>query len=291
MTDEDAQRSARTRAKIMDGLARAERALFTRPPPKFARAQIKFLLTRAKGSTRAVAERLGVSRRTVERYRSGAIAKPQKRLQAALVEETEAERQPQVKAQARQRAATIGGLLISCRAYFGFGPEGTSDAGRVRGHQHRHLALPRRPDLEGEGERYDERRSARPGCGGHRGRLFPPGGRRACGPACGIQGRGVAGRTSPPTATRPRRRACCGRKPVTPTWSALPVSSPVSVPGRPGGARAKPAGEAPGDRDAPPPSWAPRCPTHSCATTSTTRRRPRHLLRHGPSADHNRRVR
>ncbi|MFG2525918.1 helix-turn-helix domain-containing protein [Streptomyces sp. NPDC048527] len=34
---------------------------------------MKFLLTCAKGSTRAVAERLGVSRRTVERYyRSGA---------------------------------------------------------------------------------------------------------------------------------------------------------------------------------------------------------------------------
>ncbi|MGC2998659.1 telomere-protecting terminal protein Tpg [Streptomyces sp. G35A] len=132
MTDEDAQRAARTRAKVMDGLARAERALFTRPPPKSARAQIKFLLTRAKGSTQAVAERLGVSRRTVERYRSGAITKPQKRLQAALVEETEAEWQPQVKAQARQRAATTGGLVISCRAYFGFGPEGTSDAGRVR---------------------------------------------------------------------------------------------------------------------------------------------------------------
>ncbi|MGW6880251.1 helix-turn-helix domain-containing protein [Streptomyces goshikiensis] len=32
---------------------------------------MKFLLTRAKGSTKALAERLGVSRRTVERYRAG----------------------------------------------------------------------------------------------------------------------------------------------------------------------------------------------------------------------------
>ncbi|MFJ2272255.1 hypothetical protein ACIP4W_40030 [Streptomyces sp. NPDC088846] len=31
-----------------------------------------------------------------------------------------------------QRAASSGGLVISCRAYFGLGPEGTSDAGRVR---------------------------------------------------------------------------------------------------------------------------------------------------------------
>ncbi|MGV4988465.1 hypothetical protein ACWC0C_43445 [Streptomyces sp. NPDC001709] len=31
---------------------------------------MKFLLTRAKGSTQALADRLGVSRRTVERYRA-----------------------------------------------------------------------------------------------------------------------------------------------------------------------------------------------------------------------------
>lgn len=48
------------------------------------------------------------------------------------MEETEAQWQPQVRAQARQRTATSGGLVISCRAYFGFGPEGSSDAGRMR---------------------------------------------------------------------------------------------------------------------------------------------------------------
>jgi DNA-binding transcriptional regulator YdaS (Cro superfamily) len=93
---------------------------------------MKFLRMREKCSTKTLAERLGVSRKTVERYLSGASKKPQKRLQAALVKETEAEWQPQVRAHARQRAATSGGLVISCRAYFGFGPEGTSDAGRVR---------------------------------------------------------------------------------------------------------------------------------------------------------------
>ncbi|MFD9044592.1 telomere-protecting terminal protein Tpg [Streptomyces bottropensis] len=124
--------SATLRRKLFEGLGRAERALFTRPAPKSPRAQMKFLLTRAKGSTAAVAERLGVSRRTVERYRSGAVKRPQKRLQAALVEEAESQWQPQVKAQARQRAAASGGLVISCRAYFGFGPEGSSDAGRMR---------------------------------------------------------------------------------------------------------------------------------------------------------------
>ncbi|WP_240812909.1 hypothetical protein [Streptomyces sp. DASNCL29] len=50
----------------------------------------------------------------------------------ALAQETEEEWQPQVRAQARQHAGTSGGLVISCRAYFGFGPYGTSDAGRMR---------------------------------------------------------------------------------------------------------------------------------------------------------------
>lgn len=92
---------------------------------------MKFLRKR-EGSTKSLAERLGVSRKTVQRYLSGASTKPNERLQAALVQETESEWQPQVRAQARQRAASSGGLVISCRAYFGLGPEGTSDAGRVR---------------------------------------------------------------------------------------------------------------------------------------------------------------
>ncbi|MEV2255963.1 helix-turn-helix domain-containing protein [Streptomyces sp. NPDC050147] len=131
MTADDVKRAAKTRAKILDGFARAERALFTRPAPKSARAQMKFLRKREKGSTKSLAARLGVSRKTVQRYLSGASTKPNKRLQEA-VQETESEWQPQVRAQARQRATSSGGLVISCRAYFGFGPEGTSDAGRVR---------------------------------------------------------------------------------------------------------------------------------------------------------------
>ncbi|MGM0361673.1 telomere-protecting terminal protein Tpg [Streptomyces griseoaurantiacus] len=132
MTTDDVLRAARTRAKILEGLAGAERALFTRPAPKSARAQMKFLRTRERGSTKRLAERLGVSRKTVQRYLSGASTKPNKRLQEALGQETESEWQPQVRAQARQRATSSRGLVISCRAYFGFGPEGTSDAGRVR---------------------------------------------------------------------------------------------------------------------------------------------------------------
>ncbi|WP_331734300.1 telomere-protecting terminal protein Tpg [Streptomyces sp. NBC_00887] len=120
-----------TRSKILDGLARAERALSTRAAPKSARVQMEFLRTREKGSTKTLAERLGVCRKTVHLdYLSGTSTKPNKRLQEVLVQENESEWQRQVRAQTRQRAASSGALVVSCRAYFGFGPEDTSDAGR-----------------------------------------------------------------------------------------------------------------------------------------------------------------
>ncbi|MFE9637207.1 telomere-protecting terminal protein Tpg [Streptomyces sp. NPDC006463] len=93
---------------------------------------MKFLLTRAKGSTKALAERLGVSRRTVERYRAGSLTTPQRRLQAALVEETESEWQPQVRAQVREQAATSSGMMVDVTAFFGFVGKGSSDDGRER---------------------------------------------------------------------------------------------------------------------------------------------------------------
>ncbi|NJP53500.1 terminal protein [Streptomyces sp. SBST2-5] len=128
----DSQQPTPRRGKVLDALVRAERKVFTRPAPKSAKAQVKFLLTRAKGSTKALAERLGVSRRTVERYRAGKLTTPQKRLQAALVEETESEWQPQVRAQARERASTSSGMMVEVTAYFGFTCTGSSDDGRIR---------------------------------------------------------------------------------------------------------------------------------------------------------------
>jgi transcriptional regulator with XRE-family HTH domain len=132
MSDNEQQQPDPRRGKVLEALAQAERGVFTRPVPKSARAQVKFLLTRAKGSTKALAERLGVSRRTVERYRAGKLTKPQKRLQAALVEETESEWQPQVRAQARQQAAASSGMMVEVTAYFGFTCTGSSDDGRER---------------------------------------------------------------------------------------------------------------------------------------------------------------
>ncbi|MET9734468.1 HTH domain-containing protein [Streptomyces sp. NPDC006458] len=131
MSDHEQQPAPR-RGKVLEALARAERKVFTRPAPKSAKAQVKFLLTRAKGSTQALAERLGVSRRTVERYRAGKLTTAQKCPQAALVEETESEWKPQVRAQARQQASTFSGMMVEVTAYSGFACTGSSDDGRER---------------------------------------------------------------------------------------------------------------------------------------------------------------
>jgi hypothetical protein len=56
---------------IHDALDRADRETFTREPPKTPLARIRLLLKAEKGSTRAVAARLGVTQRTVERYLAG----------------------------------------------------------------------------------------------------------------------------------------------------------------------------------------------------------------------------
>ncbi|MGV9761465.1 hypothetical protein ACWDUC_37475 [Streptomyces tricolor] len=91
MTIDYSQQPAPRRGKIRQALAQAERKVFTRPAPKSAKAQMEFLYTRTKRSTKALAERLAVSTRTVQRYRAGQLTTPQKCLRAALVEETESE--------------------------------------------------------------------------------------------------------------------------------------------------------------------------------------------------------
>jgi transcriptional regulator with XRE-family HTH domain len=106
--------------------------VFTRPALKSATAQVKFLITRTKESAKDLAARLGVSRRTVERYRAGKLTRPHQRLRAVLVEETESHWQPQVRAQAREQASTSSGMMVRVVAYFGFTASGSSDDGRER---------------------------------------------------------------------------------------------------------------------------------------------------------------
>ncbi|MFF7977485.1 telomere-protecting terminal protein Tpg [Streptomyces sp. NPDC007905] len=132
MSDHEQQQSAPSRGKVLEALTRAERKVFTRPAPKSANTQVKFLLTRLKESARSLAERVGTSTRTIERYRAGKLKKPQKRLQAALMEATESEWQPQVRARAREQASTSSGMMVEVTAYFGFTCSGSSDDGRIR---------------------------------------------------------------------------------------------------------------------------------------------------------------
>ncbi|MFF5721274.1 telomere-protecting terminal protein Tpg [Streptomyces buecherae] len=122
-----------------NGLDAAVQKAFTRPAPKSAGAQMRYLVKQLKG-TRAVAQMLRVSQRTVERYVKGQIKKPRPDLAARLEVEVKKRWQPQIRAQARQKAATIGGIVIDTRARIGYtAPIGTTDEDRLR---HLTVALP-----------------------------------------------------------------------------------------------------------------------------------------------------
>ncbi|MDO0930155.1 XRE family transcriptional regulator [Streptomyces sp. TG1A-8] len=119
-------------ASVSDGLNRAVQQAFTRPIPKSAGAQMRYLVKQLKG-TRAVADALGVSQRTVERYAKDQIRRPRADLAARLADAVRARWQPRIREQARRQAATSTGLVVDTRARFGFtAAPGTSDDARVR---------------------------------------------------------------------------------------------------------------------------------------------------------------
>jgi predicted transcriptional regulator len=118
---------------IDDALDRAGWETVTRQPPKTPLAQIRLLMRAEKGSTRAVAQRLGVTQRTVERYLAGQRKHPRPALRDALAREVRKVWQPRVRAQARKKAATTTGITIETRARFGYtAPVGTTDDPRMR---------------------------------------------------------------------------------------------------------------------------------------------------------------
>lgn len=124
---------------IGDTLDEAAAEHFTRPLPRSAEAQMRFLVRQLKG-TRAVAELLGISQRTVERYVKGQLRRPRRELAERLLAETRRRWQPRVRERARRRAAATGGIFVSTRARFGFtAAPGTTDDPRVR---HINQALP-----------------------------------------------------------------------------------------------------------------------------------------------------
>ncbi|WP_330172117.1 XRE family transcriptional regulator [Streptomyces sp. NBC_01498] len=124
---------------IGDGLDAAVRKAFTRPVPKSAGARMRYLVKQL-GSTRAVAQMLRVSQRTVERYVKDQIRKPRPDLAARLEHEVKKRWQPQIRARARKRAASTDGIVIDTRARLGYtAPIGSTDQNRIR---HLTVALP-----------------------------------------------------------------------------------------------------------------------------------------------------
>ncbi|MYS39141.1 telomere-protecting terminal protein [Streptomyces sp. KhCrAH-43] len=122
-----------------DGLDAAVQKAFTRPAPKSAGAQMRYLVKQL-GGTKAVAQMLRVSQRTVERYVKDQIKKPRPELAARLEHEVKKRWQPQIRARARQKAATTGGIVIDTRARMGYAaPIGSTDESRLR---HLTVALP-----------------------------------------------------------------------------------------------------------------------------------------------------
>ncbi|MGW2922838.1 telomere-protecting terminal protein Tpg [Streptomyces angustmyceticus] len=115
-----------------DSLEKAAAANTTRPIPKSAGAQMRFLVKQHKG-TKAVAQLLGISQRTVERYVKDQIKRPRKDLAARIEREVRRRWQPKVREKAQRRAAQTGGITIETRARFGFtAAPGTTDDGRIR---------------------------------------------------------------------------------------------------------------------------------------------------------------
>ncbi|ELS50344.1 telomere-protecting terminal protein Tpg [Streptomyces viridochromogenes] len=122
-----------------DGLDQALQKAFTRPIPKSAPAQMRYLVKQLKG-TKPVAQMLRISQRTVERYVKDQIKKPRPDLAARLEAEVKKRWQPQIRAKAKQRAATTDGIVIDTRARIGYtAPIGTTDDARLR---HLTVALP-----------------------------------------------------------------------------------------------------------------------------------------------------
>ncbi|WP_331736389.1 XRE family transcriptional regulator (plasmid) [Streptomyces canus] len=119
-------------AEIEDAIERADREAFTRQPPKTLKGRIGYLIKQLK-TTRAVAEEIGVSQRSVERYRKGERKHPPKAIAERIDAAVRQRWQPQVRKRRQQQAATTTGITVETRARFGYtAPVGTTDDGRFR---------------------------------------------------------------------------------------------------------------------------------------------------------------
>ncbi|MFZ4302700.1 telomere-protecting terminal protein Tpg [Streptomyces cinereoruber] len=118
--------------EIDDAIERADREAFTKDPPKTLKGQIRFLLKQF-GSAKAVAQELGVTADSVNRYRRGARKHARPDIAAKIDDAVKARWQPLVRKRRRQQAAASGGITVETRARFGYtAPVGTTDDGRFR---------------------------------------------------------------------------------------------------------------------------------------------------------------
>lgn len=117
---------------VGESLGHSVAATATRPIPRSAGAQVRFLVKRLKG-TKPVADLLGVSQRTVERYVRDKIKTPRPQLAARLADEVRTRWQPRVKENAKKNAAISTGIVVETRARLGFtAAPGSTDDGRIR---------------------------------------------------------------------------------------------------------------------------------------------------------------
>ncbi|MFF8035617.1 MULTISPECIES: telomere-protecting terminal protein Tpg [unclassified Streptomyces] len=118
--------------EIEDAIERADREAVTRQPPKTLKGRVGYLI-RKMGSAKAVAEEIGVTADSVNRYRRGARKHARADVAAKIDEAVLARWQPQVRRRRRERAATTSGITVETRARFGYtAPVGTTDDGRFR---------------------------------------------------------------------------------------------------------------------------------------------------------------
>lgn len=110
---------------IGDALRHVERS---RPIPKSPEAQLNFLIRQAKGSTRELADMLGVSPRQALRYRKGEAKLPEAKLRREVTKRW----QPRVRQRIRRQIAQQG-LVVAVQAQIGYtAAPGTTDDPRVR---------------------------------------------------------------------------------------------------------------------------------------------------------------
>lgn len=118
--------------EIEDAIERADREAFTKDPPKTLKGQIGFLLKQL-GSAKAVAQELGVTPDSVNRYRRGARKHARPDVAAKIDDTVKARWQPLVRKRRQRQAAATGGITVETRARFGYSAAvGTTDDGRFR---------------------------------------------------------------------------------------------------------------------------------------------------------------